>query len=1090
MDFTIYTSGSAEFLELMLNGTAMILGSGTAEDLAKIGALLGMLLLAFQGAFNNQPISFQKAGLMLVLYMAFFGPSVTTVIEDTVSNQIRVVDNVPLGPAFVGSVISTISYEITKVSEQAFSAPEMTKYGLFSSLSTLAKVRDALRNPTSLDAFSQHKSSAGWDFPRTVREYLTFCTLNPVMLRTDKTVDQLYRSNGMAEIMSAVGTSQYVNIYDGSNPQNMKSCGEAGAIIKGEMVAIADDIFNEIMMKAFSSEFKAGRIINSTNVSMLTQNSIDNMGLAGKSAQDYVLTSVIEPVFNTSRVDALNHWQDHLTAVALRDSLNQQQIQWAGKGDSFKHYMRPMIAFFEGLLYAMTPFMAFALFLGGPGLKVLSKYLVLPLAVGLWMPLLSIVNAFTLWYAGAEIEAIGMGYDPTSAGFAMSQLMDIDQAISKALGVGGLLAASVPPLALFIVSGSAMVANGIMGQMTAADKFRSEDVNPRASNGQAPVLTNEARYSSDQATQGVAVNGMRNLSEKYSLSNLASGSVKSAESAAESSSTQLAETVRAGTQNLTSSSTGRQAMSQMGSTLASSSVLANNSEFAQAQQQLRDAGFSEQQVNQLTAAAAVDASASVKAGNSTQSGTGTDGKSNIFNSVLGSITGGVQGNLKTSAGNTNTTGSTTTETNSNSQAAAARLVKSLQSVDKKDLAFATSDAYLSSNQATANSSEGREVAKARSAAMESRRAYEAVEAFQSGQGAGQEMGVTQMAAESLRRGGSRAEFVDNFLAKDENLFRDYQKELAKPTLQALSSNEDERHMIAGMRALANNGHFHEVLNSKWNPFDINHDEYNAHKNQDLKNNSTLPTMGELDGKLGGAIEHSRGQYAAEVGAFEAGKQEQQSGAVETLTNNTANNNSGVLTNNANNNELIQSQGSQTSLEGIMKTGESVRLQGASEISVLGRNLGSIEHFGGLENATSKAGRMADLMQTATLQPKQVDAAIANHKQFGIDAGLTPAQAQYRALVKMGYGPDDERVQNASMAVQAEASALAASTSDPAKYNDYGRGVIQTLHDGAAGKGATNSDGPSLRQISRSREALKEDIPMPSRTKERSPTSFD
>ncbi|WP_410016923.1 conjugal transfer protein TraG N-terminal domain-containing protein [Pseudomonas aeruginosa] len=64
MDFTIYTTGSAEYLQIMLNAVAMITGAGTAEDLARVGAILGVLLLAFQAAFNNQAITFQKAGLL------------------------------------------------------------------------------------------------------------------------------------------------------------------------------------------------------------------------------------------------------------------------------------------------------------------------------------------------------------------------------------------------------------------------------------------------------------------------------------------------------------------------------------------------------------------------------------------------------------------------------------------------------------------------------------------------------------------------------------------------------------------------------------------------------------------------------------------------------------------------------------------------------------------------------------------------------------------------------------------------------------------------------------------------------------------
>ena len=67
----IYTTGSSEFLEMMLNASAMVTGSGTTEDLARIGLLLGMLLLAFQATWDAQGISFHKAGVLLVLYMIF-----------------------------------------------------------------------------------------------------------------------------------------------------------------------------------------------------------------------------------------------------------------------------------------------------------------------------------------------------------------------------------------------------------------------------------------------------------------------------------------------------------------------------------------------------------------------------------------------------------------------------------------------------------------------------------------------------------------------------------------------------------------------------------------------------------------------------------------------------------------------------------------------------------------------------------------------------------------------------------------------------------------------------------------------------------
>lgn len=846
MDFTIYTTGSAEFLELILNGAAMITGTGGAEDLARIGALLGMLLLAMQATFNNQAIGFQKAGLMLVLYMAFYGPTVTAVIEDTVSNQVRVVDNVPLGPVAVGSILSTISYEITRMGEQAVSTPEMTQYGLFSSLTTMAKIRDALRNPMSLDAFNNHKKSLGWDFPRTVREYLAFCTLNPVMLRTDKTLDQLYRAAGMAEIMTAGGYSQYINFYDGGTP-TMKSCAEASTLIKGEMTVVVSDIFYEILTKGFASEYKAGKINNENELQAQHQSAIDNMGLAGKSAQDFVLTSIIEPVFNTARVDALNHWQENLTAVALRDSLNQQQIQWAGKGDSFKHYMRPMIAFFEGMLYAMTPFMAFALMLGSPGLKVLGKYLVLPLAVGLWMPLLSIVNAFTLWYASAEIEAIGMGYDPTSAGFSMVQLMDIDQAISKALGIGGLLAASVPPLALFIVSGSAMVANGIMSQMTAADKFRSEDVNPRASNGQAPVLASEARYTSDQMTGGVHVTGAPQMAETITAKAGASALVQSLEAHSRAATETYQEQIGSAIQTVASTSDGRQMLASLGHQTSAQLGLSKNSQFTDAASKLQSLGYSKDEI--AAGAYSVTAGAGFSLG---VSGGAKFEDSERFQKMSSSQ-------------------------QQEARQAAAQLTSAVQSQLTDQDVYNTGATFTSAAQNMLSRSTAETLSKSITDAKQAQEQYQVASARQQEFAAGQNLNIKQAAATALTKGGLPREMVAEKLmqmaGETESGRAAFQAALGSQSIGLLSSDRDERVAMAAIRALNQDGRLGELVRSEYSPFDFNVNAGNAERNRALADET--PNVEGLRRRV-------EAQYAENRGAYEGERDMNQTGFADTF----------------------------------------------------------------------------------------------------------------------------------------------------------------------------------------------------------------
>ncbi|GAB3472717.1 conjugal transfer protein TraG N-terminal domain-containing protein [Azotobacter salinestris] len=805
MDLPIYTVGSAEFLEMMLNASAMITGSGHAEDLAKIGAILGLVLIAFQAVFNGQAIPFQKVGVMLVLYMVFYGPTTTVTIEDTVTGQVRVVDNVSLGPAFVGSVLSTISYDISKVSEQAFSTPGMTQYGLFSSLNTLTRVRDALRNPLALEQFQTYKASEGHSLPKTLDEYLTFCTLNPVSLRNEQGIDQLYRAGSLAQLMSNASTSQYVYVYDGSGAQPLKSCAQAKSYLSSALPDAYEAVLGDILNKGFAEDRAAGRMVDGGDVDGSAEQALQSFSMSGKSAQEYVMTALVMPIFNDSRVKALEHWHEKRAAMALRESLNQQEIQWAGKGDSFKNYMRPMISFFEGLLYAMTPFMAFALMLGRPGLSVLGKYLILPLAVGLWMPLLTIVNAFTIWYAGAQMESILMGYDATGEGFAMLQVLDMDQAITKALGVGGLLAASVPPLALFLVSGSSFVLNSVMGQAASAEKFRSEDVLPRVSQP-APVLNTSPMYTGDHVTQGVARTGVRETGPQISAQQAADAVVESSRTAAETQTAQLQQNLQAGFTQMSSTAEGRQTLASLGEQMQSSMGLSTNAAYQQAARRLNSLGISQDQVAQ-----------------------GTYGMS-----VGAAIPYGVAGvRLEDSEQFRNMSSTQQQE----AREAMSQLQQAVQASMSEGTVFQAADAFTHNSQAMSQSSSGETVSKSLASARSAQSAYREAQAQREGWGAGQNLNLGTAAALSIQNSGqSREDAARGMLDMAGRSLddRDSIRSLMKTaTVQGVSSDLHERQIAAATLHMIQTGRMGELVSSDYSPFNFNVDAGDARENAGL-----------------------------------------------------------------------------------------------------------------------------------------------------------------------------------------------------------------------------------------------------------------
>lgn len=813
MDFTIYTAGSVEFLEMMLNATAMVTGSGTTEDIARIGALIGLLLVVFQAVFSGQPIGFQKPALMLVLYAMFYGPVVTVVIEDTVASQARVVDNVPLGPAFVGSTISTIAHGIAKTMEQATSLPGMTDYGLFGSLQTISAIRDTLRNPTSLDAYNNYGKALGKDLPRTFRAHMTYCVGNPSELETTPIEERYRMSNavggGYLGAIQSFRESQYSYVYDGSEGAGVpafKTCRESSEFISRAYAEILPDLMQEILMKGFSSAYKQGQIVNGGQLMMNTQEAIDALALTSKSAQEYVVTSALISNFENGRAEALQHWHGSRAAVALRDSLNQQELQWAGRGDVFKHYMRPMISFFEGLLYAITPFMAFALMLGSVGTSILGKYLVLPIAVGLWLPLLSIVNAFTLWYAGAQMDPILNGYDPTSTGFAISQITDLDHAVSKALGVGGLLASSVPALALFLVSGSAYVANSIMSNMTSGDKFRSEDINPRVQDS-SPSLATSSMFTSDHTTDGVSRTGTREKAVQFSGQQAAEASVQSARSRANESMEAYSEKLGSAVTQAMSTSQGQQMVSNMGKQTMSSLDMSSDAGFQEASSKLRSAGFSEEQIQAgaWTASAGLGVNLGLTAGTQLQD---TEQMRNMSSEQRQEVE-----NAISTLGNSVSARTSSADT------------------------FQAGESFSNGVNSQMGVANTQELSKTMSSARKDSETYQNALSAKDTLAGQQSLDLKQTAANALASGsnvhGSNANAARN---AEERFFDSPEdramlaKNLASVRETGLTSDDSEQRMAAMALTLHQQGRFGEMVNSEYNPFMISPVTGDAHQN--------------------------------------------------------------------------------------------------------------------------------------------------------------------------------------------------------------------------------------------------------------------
>lgn len=545
----IYSIGDSAYLAAILNAVASIAGTGDLKQLAAVGFLLGVLLVMFQGILSGgRVLALQNVLVGWILYAGLFGPKVSVAIEDAYSGAVVVVDNVPLGPAAVGSLLSTVGYQVTRLFETAFSTPAMTDYGFADTLNTLLAVRRAALSRLALGP--ANSPTPGADLERSVVNYVAECTLAGVDIEARNLDDILQETDPIAAIAfdSDVYTTE---VYLGGAGRT-ETCTEASTLL-------ADYVAREFLPRFTGTLTAALGVDRADEGEAKVQHALDTLAGAGVAARDYMVMAAVLPFFEQGVVRTHQDLGQWTLAASVEQAMAQRNAQWATEETLFARVVRPMMTFFEGFLYAVSPLMVFAIALGPLGIAMVGKYLLMALWIQLWMPVLAVVNLYLQMAAAGQLEAI-----QSASGAAlpsMYAMFQLDLLLQDYLGVGGMLASSVPALSLMLVYGSAVTATHLAGRLQGGDfvdeKLTSPDVvRP------APALALSPSASHAPLT-GTVTTGAERVLPTFTVGRDLTDSVSS-------SSTALAQTSHAFTSQL--ASTAARAASRSGESFESRSL--------------------------------------------------------------------------------------------------------------------------------------------------------------------------------------------------------------------------------------------------------------------------------------------------------------------------------------------------------------------------------------------------------------------------------------------------------------------------------------------------------------------------------------
>jgi len=604
MEFSIYSLGSAVFMEDILNAVAMISGSGTIESLAMIGLLVGAFILGFKAVYSNTGIQFQQLLVCFVLYLAMYGPTATAVVEDIYTGEVAVVDGVPIGPLAVGSIVSNIGYQITQAMEQGFSTPSMTSYGFADPLNTLIHVRQIAHNVISLPSMTGNGGNsnllASWS------NYIKECTLVAAS-SDDRALQELLNKPEGIDALAFASNVYYTKIYDGPADGSTKTCTDAFTSLKAMTESAETDLLGDIARGMTT----AGSKPDSFAIEARLDDALSSIAAAAIDARQYAVMSAVMPILEGAPSAVALQDMQGAAAIMMNQAMAQQATQWAAEGSMFTRYIRPFMTFFEGFIYAITPIMAFVIVLGGFGISLVSKYLMILIWMTLWMPVLAIINLYALSTTQAKIEAILGGSFSVGTGLSFNQMRDMMPILETQIGIAGMLASAVPALCMFLVYGTSVAASGLATKLGGSDTINEKIASPDV------VTPGSGLQMSSQAVNdfnGTRASGSEANMADITMGNALSKAVKSADSKMHAESTAMQ------TQALSSFSAAYQNSKSfsdqvnVGRGVQAAYGMGVDASIQQAKQDMLDAGYTETQTDASIAAMAASMSANGSVG--------------------------------------------------------------------------------------------------------------------------------------------------------------------------------------------------------------------------------------------------------------------------------------------------------------------------------------------------------------------------------------------------------------------------------------------------------------------------------------------
>ncbi|MFR8254768.1 MAG: conjugal transfer protein TraG N-terminal domain-containing protein [Parasutterella sp.] len=403
----MYSIGSGRFLREVFNAVAMLTGTGDFIKAVAIAMLFSVIVVCLQAVLRGgRSIAWEHVLLGFILFGICFGSPSRVIVEDVYTNDVYTVDNVPLGAAASGSMISKVGYGLTVLFETGFgSANRVTDLPYLSSLKYLVIADQDASSGFMLDGLS---TETGVDVRASLGAYIKNCTVPALRIaKKDRASATQMNVQDLLKYGSEDNVKGSVIYYWGNGGNNKKevTCKEAYTELNTDVFSkITNDNVSSILNNSLQS-MNSG---STPNYQLTINDAFTYLDVSTQEQQNFALASIITPIFQY----AYQHFYTRSEALAdtmVAQALQQRNYQWVSEQSLWATVVMPLMTFFEGFVYAITPFCAMLFFYGMFGLGLIGKYLQTLFWINLWMPIMAICNLYISLSVSGQLQGINLG---------------------------------------------------------------------------------------------------------------------------------------------------------------------------------------------------------------------------------------------------------------------------------------------------------------------------------------------------------------------------------------------------------------------------------------------------------------------------------------------------------------------------------------------------------------------------------------------------------------------------------------------------------------------------------------------------------